>query len=95
MKHFTITTHEQAETPEVGDEVTEEVLRVLGGDLYFEGEHPFEGEKWIGFDLFAEFEKEAIIQKGVESGRVIFNGIEIPSPTATKIRLLTQILRGQ
>lgn len=95
MKHFTITTHEQAETPEVGDEVTEEVLRELGCGLYFEDPHPFEGEKWIGFDLFAEFEKEAIIQKGVESGRVIFNGIEIPSPTATKIRLLTQILRGQ
>lgn len=140
MKHFTITTKEQAEalrqynvTPQdpfkaghiitpsaneayhtcwdeypesdaitfeecmsiVRDEVTEEVLRELAGAMYFENPHPFEGEKWIGFDLFAEWDPDAIVQKGLKSGRVTFNGIEIPNPTANKLRLLVAILRGE
>jgi hypothetical protein len=91
----------------VRDEVTEEVLREVGGKLYFEHpkliegelyfEHPklIEGEKWIGFNLFAEWDKDACVEMALNSRRVTFNGINIPNPTATKIKLLAAILRGE
>jgi hypothetical protein len=79
----------------VRDEVTEEVLREVGGELYFEHPKLIEGEKWVGFDLYAEHDSDAGVDMGLTSRRVMFNGINIPNPTATKIKLLAAILRGE
>jgi hypothetical protein len=79
----------------VKDEVTEHVLREVGGELYFEHPKLIEGEKRVGFDLFAEHDSDACIEMGLSSCRVLFNGIEIYNPTATKIKLLAAILRGE
>jgi hypothetical protein len=79
----------------VRDEVTEEVLREVGRELYFEHPKLIEGEKWVGFDLYAEHDSDAGVDMGLTSRRVMFNGINIPNPTATKIKLLAAILRGE
>jgi hypothetical protein len=79
----------------VKDEVTEHVLREVGGELYFEHPKLIEGEKRVGFDLFAEHDSDACIEMGLSSCRVLFNGIEIYNPTATKIKILAAILRGE
>jgi hypothetical protein len=77
------------------DEVTDDVLREVGGELYFEHPKLIEGEKRVGFDLFAEHDSDACIEMGLSSCRVLFNGIEIYNPTATKIKILAAILRGE
>jgi hypothetical protein len=79
----------------VKDEVTDDVLREVGGELYFEHPKLIEGEKRVGFDLFAEHDSDACIEMGLSSCRVLFNGIEIYNPTATKIKILAAILRGE
>lgn len=138
MKHFTITTKEQAEalrpynvTPQdpikvgdtitpsankayhtcwdeypedeaitfeecmsiVLDEVTEDVLRELGGDDFWSN------KSYIGFPITDKLDMS--ILKGTSD--VVLDvywendhrEIEIPNPTATKLRLLVAILRGE
>ena len=79
----------------VRDEVTEEVISEVGGELYFEHPKLIEKEKRVGFDVYAEHDSDACVEMGLSSGRVLFNGIDVPNPTATKIKLLAAILRGE
>ena len=84
----------------VKDEVTDELLDEMGREHYwYNGIKDVNGHQWHGFEIcdsdFDTVDFVRCIQTEQCYLQIGDDKAEIPNPTATKLRLLTKILRGE